>query len=201
MSELPRSDAASASPPGRLVVLSGPSGVGKSRIRQDVVRRTAAQFSVSATTRRPRVGEVDGRDYRFVDRTAFEAMIAENRLLEWAEVFGQYYGTPAEPVRRALAAGRTVLLEIDVQGARQVRRAMPDAAFVLIVPPDDEELRRRLAGRGTEDADALVQRLATAQKELAAARNSAMYDYEIVNDDLETAVDEVVAIIRGLEQA
>ena len=119
---------------GKLVVVSGPSGVGKSTIDKEVVERSGAIFSVSITTRQPRPDEVDGRDYRFVDRETFERMIQRDRLLEWAEVFGNLYGTPSEPVRQAIADGQTILLEIDVQGALQVHEKMPDATFVLIAP-------------------------------------------------------------------
>jgi guanylate kinase len=183
--------------PGKLVVVSGPSGVGKSTIDQRAVDATKAEYSCSATTRPPRPGEVDGRDYRFVDRETFEKMIADGELLEWAEVFGNYYGTPAEPVKRALQQGRTILLEIDVQGALQVHEAMPDATFVLIVPPSLDDLKRRLGGRGTEDADTLAQRFGKARDELAEARESGVYTVEIVNDDLDEAVDELIEVIRA----
>jgi len=188
-------DAVNQAKQGRLIVISGPSGVGKSTIVREARSRTEAAFSVSATTRPPRPGEVDGTDYLFVDRPAFEKMIAAGELLEWAEVFGQLYGTPAEPVRRALDDGRTVLLDIDVQGGIQVHRAMPSATFVLIVPPGDEELARRLRGRGTEDPQAAAARLAQAKREMDAAEASGAYEYKVVNDELGAAIDEVVAIL------
>ncbi len=181
---------------GRLVVISGPSGVGKSTISREVLRRSGATFSVSATTRQPRPGEVDGRDYRFVDRPAFERMIEQGELLEWAEVFGNLYGTPVGPVRDAMAAGKVVLLEIDVQGGLQVHEKMPSATFVLIEPPDDEELRRRLTGRGTEDDETLTRRLGKAREELRVARQSGAYDRVVVNRDIETAVREIVEIVN-----
>jgi len=184
-----------ANPSGRLVVISGPSGAGKSSIVCRVRQRTGAVFSVSATTRRPRAGEADGRDYRFVDRDAFEKMVAAGQLLEWAEVFGYRYGTPAKPVREALAAGKTVLLEIDVQGGLQVHAKMPGATFVLIVAPSDAELRRRLAGRGTEPPDVVDRRLAKAREEIRAAEASGVYTHTVVNDDLDRAADRVVAIL------
>jgi len=184
-----------ANPSGRLVVISGPSGAGKSSIVCRVRQRTGAVFSVSATTRRPRAGEADGRDYRFVDRDAFEKMVAAGQLLEWAEVFGDRYGTPAKPVREALAAGKTVLLEIDVQGGLQVHAKMPGATFVLIVAPSDAELRRRLAGRGTEPPDVVDRRLAKAREEIRAAEASGVYTHTVVNDDLDRAADRVVAIL------
>ena len=177
-------------------MVSGPSGVGKSTITREVIRRTGADFSVSATTRRPREGEVDARDYVFVDPGAFQQMIDRDELLEWAEVFGQRYGTPAGPVREALAAGRTVVLEIDVQGALQVHRKMPDATFLLIAPPDGAELARRLHGRGSEDAEGAAKRLEKAAQEIQAARRSGVYNHCVVNDDLEAAIARVVEIVN-----
>jgi guanylate kinase len=181
---------------GKLVVLSGPSGVGKSTISAEAVRRTGARFSVSATTRPPRAGEADGRDYFFVDRATFERMVEEGKFLEHAEVFGHLYGTPAEPVRKAIEDGKTLLLDIDVQGGLQVARVMPEATFILIVPPSMEELRRRLAGRGSEDVAALERRLAKASLEIDTARNSGVYKDVVVNDDLARATDEVVRIMN-----
>ena len=188
-------DSASLSDKGKLVVISGPSGVGKSSIVREVLARTGAVFSVSATTRRPRPGETDGREYHFVDRPTFEAMIARGELLEWAEVFGDYYGTPAGPVREAIDAGRTVILEIDIQGGLQVHEKHPQAVFVLILPPSEAELRRRLAGRGTEANGSLQQRLAKAAEEIRTARDSGVYTHLVVNDDLERAIQEVVEIV------
>jgi len=181
---------------GKLVVISGPSGVGKGTIARRVMAQTGAAFSVSATTRAPRPGEIDGRDYRFVDRGTFEKLVADGQMLEWAEVFGQLYGTPREPVRQTVQAGGTILLDIDVQGGLQVHDAMPDATFVLIVPPSDEELARRLHGRGSEDAAAAGRRLEKAKKEIAAATRSGVYNHTVINDDLETAVSEVIRIVQ-----
>lgn len=180
---------------GRLIVISGPSGVGKSSIVGQVRTRTGAEFSVSATTREPRAGEQDGRDYHFVDRAAFEKMIADRQLLEWAEVFGDYYGTPASGVRRALAQAKTIILDIDVQGAIQVQRKMPQATFVLIVPPSGAELQHRLAGRGSDTPQAVQRRLAQAQNELRIARESGIYHHTVVNDDLKQAIDKVTEIV------
>jgi len=178
------------------VVVTGPSGVGKSTIVSRVRAETGAAFSVSATTRVPRPGEVDGREYRFCDRTTFEKMIAADELLEWAEVFGDYYGTPAAAVTAALDEGRTIVLEIDVQGGLQVHAKAPSATFVLIVPPDDAELKRRLAGRGTENAEAVERRFAKAKEEIQTALESGVYTNTVVNDDLDAAVAQVVEIVK-----
>ncbi len=181
---------------GRLVVVTGPSGAGKSSIVRQVLSRTGAVFSVSATTRPPRPGEVDGRDYSFVDRPAFEKMIADGEFLEWAEVFGNYYGTPTAAARRALAEGKTVILEIDVQGGLQVHRKAPGATFVLVRPPSEAELKRRLAGRGTESPEMIERRVYKARDEIRAAEDSGVYTNSVVNDDLAAAVERVVAIIK-----
>jgi guanylate kinase len=182
--------------PGRLIVITGPSGVGKSTIVRRVLRKTGAAYSVSVTTRPPRAGEREGVDYRFVDRAAFEKMVRQRQLLEHAEVFGQAYGTPAEPVRRAIGQGRSIILEIDVQGGLQVRRRMPQATFILILPPGEEELKRRLRGRGTEAAAAVRRRLAQARREIETARRSGAYTFTVVNDNLDGAVRRVVEILR-----
>ena len=181
---------------GKLVVISGPSGSGKSTIAAEVIKRTDAKFSVSVTTRSPRPGEVAGRHYRFVSGAEFEIIRRSGELLEWAEVFGRLYGTPTKAVAEALESGQDVLLDIDVQGGMQVHDKMPSATFVLIVPPDSEELARRLCGRGTEDQAELAERLAQAKAETAAARDTGIYDHEIVNDDLERTIDQVVDIVN-----
>ncbi len=181
---------------GKLVVVTGPSGVGKSTVVREVLRRTGATYSVSVTTRPARRDEADGSAYRFVDRPAFERMIADGELLEWAEVFGELYGTPAAPVREEIDAGSVVILEIDVQGGLQVAAAMPDARFVLLLPPGEAELERRLRGRRTESERELSERLTKAKQEIAAAIDSGVYNYQITNSDLETAVQQVAEIVN-----
>lgn len=163
-------------------------------VRRLLDARPDLAFSVSLTTRPARPGEVDGRDYRFVPDSDFDRMIETNGFLEWAEVFGERYGTPAEPVEAARGAGRDVLLELDVQGARAVRDRVPDAILVFLQPPSEEELARRLRARGTEEGPALERRLAEARKEMAEA---SWFDRVVVNDRVEEAVAEVLAIIEG----
>jgi guanylate kinase len=181
--------------PARLTVLSGPTAVGKGT----VVARLAAEHpeifvSVSATTRPPRPGEVHGQHYLFVSPAEFDALIAEGALLEWAVVHGVHrYGTPRGPVLTALAAGRPALLEIDLQGARQVRASWPGAQFVFLVPPSWEELVRRLVGRGTETPEQREQRLETARAELAA---QVEFDHVVVNGEVGQAVEDLVALVR-----
>ncbi|MFW6062148.1 MAG: guanylate kinase [Planctomycetota bacterium] len=183
--------------PGRLVVVTGPSGAGKSTILRRVLSRTEAHFSVSATTREPREGELSGRDYFFVSRSTFEDMIEAGEMLEWAEVHGALYGTPAAPVVEKVSEGATVVLDVDVQGGLQVHQKHPEGTFVLIVPPKMDELRRRLEGRGTESQEKVERRLAKADEELKTARRSGVYNYEVVNDDLDRAIDELEDIVRG----
>jgi guanylate kinase len=175
----------------RLTVLAGPTAVGKGTVSADIRRRyPEVWLSVSATTRPRRPGEEDGRHYHFVDEGTFDAMIAADELLEWAVVHGRHrYGTPRRAVEEALTAGRPALLEIDLQGARQVRASMPGALFVFLAPPSWEELVRRLVGRGTEGEAERERRLATARVELAAESE---FDVTIVNDDVHRATDELV---------
>ncbi|HEV7756503.1 MAG TPA: guanylate kinase [Mycobacteriales bacterium] len=179
--------------PSRLTVLSGPSGVGKGSVVAEIRRsHPEVWLSVSATTRTPRPGEVDGVQYHFVDRAGFERMVAAGEMLEWAEYAGNLYGTPRGPVEERLAAGTYALLEIELQGARQVRRAMPEARLVFLAPPSREELARRLVGRGTEDEAAIAERLGVAEVELAAARE---FDVVLVNDTVTHAAEELVQLL------
>ena len=180
----------------RLTVLAGPTAVGKGTVAAYVrEHHPEVWLSVSATTRRPRPGEVDGVHYHFVDDAEFDRMAREGELLEWAVVHGRAkYGTPRGPVERALAAGRPALLEIDLQGARQVRETMPDALFVFLAPPTWDELVRRLVGRGTEDEEEREARLDTARVELAAAEE---FDVTVLNDDVRRAADELVSLMRN----
>jgi guanylate kinase len=174
-------------------VLSGPSGVGKStvlaRIREDYPQLWP---SVSVTTRRPRPGEVDGREYFFVDDQEFDRMIAAGELLEWARFVGHRHGTPRAPVEEKLAAGTPVLLEIDLAGARQVRAAVPDALLVFLAPPSWDELVRRLNGRGTEAPEVIARRLEEARVEMAAEPE---FDVTLVNTSVRDVCDELVALI------
>jgi guanylate kinase len=174
-----------------LTVLAGPTAVGKGTVSADIRERyPQVWLSVSATTRARRPGEVDGRHYHFVSDAEFDRMVAAGELLEWAVVHGlNRYGTPRRPVVEVLAAGRPALLEIDLQGARQVRERMPEALFVFLAPPSWDELVRRLVGRGTEDQAERERRLATAREELAAESE---FDVTIVNHDVHVAADELV---------
>jgi guanylate kinase len=175
-----------SSSPGRLLLITGPSGVGKgtlvARLRE---RHPDLWLSVSATTRAPRAGEEEGHHYFFLDRAAFERQVATGGFLEWAEFAGNLYGTPRGAVQERLEAGRTVLLEIELEGARQVRRSFPAGFQVLLRPPSFEELERRIRGRGTDSEEAIARRLARAREELAA---EAEFDAVVVNDDLERAL-------------
>jgi len=183
--------------PARLTVLAGPTAVGKGTVSADLrARYPEVWLSVSATTRAPRPGEIDGVHYHFLTTEEFDRLDAEGELLESAVVHGRNrYGTPRGPVEARLAAGEPALLEIDLQGARQVRETMPDARFVFLAPPSWEELERRLVGRGTEGPEERERRLATARVELAAESE---FDHVIINDDVHRATDELVSVI-GLE--
>lgn len=182
----------------RLTVVSGPSGVGKSSVLSEVRRQVPeVYFSVSATTRAPRPGEIDGVHYHFVSVAEFERMIADGEMLEHARYAGNFYGTPRKPVQEAIAAGKPAVLEIELQGARQVRQAWPDAQLVMLLPPSWDELVDRLTGRGTEPADVVEKRLAAARDELAAEPE---FDETVVNADVQSATSELVRLILGHEK-
>ncbi|WP_192720688.1 MULTISPECIES: guanylate kinase [unclassified Mycobacterium] len=180
-----------------VLVLSGPSAVGKSSVVRCLRDRLPdLHFSVSVTTRAPRPGEVDGVDYTFVTADRFQQLIDEGALLEWAEIHGGLHrsGTPAAPVREATEAGRPVLIEVDLAGARAVKQAMPEVITVFLAPPSWEELESRLVGRGTETAEVMARRLATARAELAAQGD---FDEVVVNSELESACTELVSLLVG----
>lgn len=182
-------------PAGRMVVISGPSGAGKSTICRRLIKDPRVQFSVSATTRPPRKGEVDGRDYLFLSPEQFRELRAHGRFLEQAEVHGHLYGTLADQMESAIAAGKVFLLEIDVQGANQLRAQDIPGLFLFIAPPDLETLRRRLVARATDAPEVVERRLAKAEDEY---RERVKYDHVIVNDDLESALAQVKRLI-GLD--
>ena len=188
---------------GRLIVVSGPSGAGKSTlIRASLEELPELAYSVSATTRRPRPGEVDGIDYIFLSRQEFERWIQEGRFLEWAEYSGNLYGTPERKVEEYLDEGKSVILELELQGARQVRVKRPDAVMVFVRAPSLEETRRRLTGRATESEEALESRLATAVGEVAARDE---FDHEVINENRERArkdmIEKMESIVRGGKDA
>jgi guanylate kinase len=181
---------------GRLIVVSGPSGAGKSTlIRQALDAIPELAYSVSATTRKPREGEVNGRDYIFLTREEFEKWIEEGRFLEWAEYSGNLYGTPEYRVDEFLRSGLSVILEIELQGARKVRDKRPDAVMVFVRAPSLEETRKRLRGRATEDSEAMERRMTTALTEVAAREE---FDREIVNGDRDTAQSDIIETITRI---
>jgi guanylate kinase len=181
----------------RLTVLAGPTAVGKGTIAAEIRKNhPEVWISVSVTTRHPRPGEVHGKHYYFVSDEEFDRLTSDEQLLEWAVVHrGARYGTPREPVEQALAAGRPALLEIDLQGARQVRETMPEALFVFLKPPSWEELVRRLVGRGTESEEERERRLETARDELAAEEE---FDVTVVNSEIHVASEELVTLMTGV---
>ncbi|MDR3190347.1 MAG: guanylate kinase [Lactobacillaceae bacterium] len=180
---------------GVLIVLSGPSGVGKGTVRKALFEEADIdfQYSISMTTRSPRAGEVDGEDYFFVTREEFEQNIAEGNMLEYAEYVGNYYGTPKSFIDQTLASGRDAFLEIDVQGALQVKEKMPEGAYIFLTPPDLDALKERLVGRGTEAMDVINRRVSTAASEI---RMMANYDYAVINDEVATAVNRIKDIVK-----
>ncbi len=180
---------------GKLYVVAAPSGAGKTTlVRMLLANEPEVRLSISYTTRGPRPGEVSGREYHFTGVEAFREMIARGDFLEWAEVHGNYYGTSKTGIADQLAAGHDVLLEIDWQGARQVRALFPAALGIFILPPSPEELSRRLVGRGTDSTEVIARRLAAAQAEM---RHVGEFDYVIINDVLERALDDLRSILRA----
>ncbi|MBE6888889.1 MAG: guanylate kinase [Oscillospiraceae bacterium] len=180
---------------GLLFVVSAPAGCGKDTILEQVLEKAEnVGYSVSATTRAPRPGEVDGTHYFFLSRERFEQMIAEGAVLEYTEYCGNYYGTPKKGVEDMLAEGKDVILKIEVEGAMNIKKLFPECCLVFILPPSMKELERRLRKRGTEDEETIMRRIAQAKNEIDTALN---YDYFVVNDDLEDAVSDLMAVIRG----
>lgn len=180
---------------GLLIVLSGPSGVGKGTVRAAVFKNNIFNYvySVSATTRQMRPGEVDGKDYYFVKREEFEQLIANEALLEYAEYVGNYYGTPIQKIEENLKDGKDVFLEIEVQGALKVRERMPEGIFIFLAPPNLQELESRITGRGTDDMSVIYERMQMAREEIELMQH---YDYVVVNDEVENAVNKINAIIQ-----
>jgi len=180
---------------GLLIVISGASGTGKGTVCKELLaRERGVAFSVSATSRAPREGEQDGREYYFRTRAEFEAMIAEGAFLEYADVYGNYYGTPLAPIEARRSAGEDILLEIDTQGALNVMERCPDGTFIFLLPPSLEELRCRITGRGTESEESLARRLAAARDEIRLGRR---YRYAVLNDTVEDATARIQTILAA----
>lgn len=181
---------------GLLIVLSGPSGVGKGTVRKAIFESedNDFQYSVSMTTRNKRIGEVEGVDYYFRSREEFEALIESGEMLEYAEYVGNYYGTPLSYVEQTLNEGKDVFLEIEVQGAQQVKEKVPDGVFIFLTPPDLAELRSRIIGRGTDSVEVIDERMRVAREEI---EMMALYDYAVVNDEVSLAVNRIKDIIAS----
>jgi guanylate kinase len=180
---------------GKLIVLTGPSGVGKGTLLRSLLQRHPELYlSVSATTRQPRPGEIDGQHYYFVSRDKFEQMVSAGELLEWAEYAGNYYGTPRTPVERQVQLGQSVILEIEVVGARKIHHTFPTALRLFVLPPSLAELEQRIRGRGQDSEEAIARRLSRAKAEIEAANE---FDVQIVNDDMEQALLLIEAAIFG----
>jgi len=177
---------------GILIVLSGPSGAGKGTICKSLLKQTDIQYSISATTRSPRAGEKDGREYFFITKEDFENKIKEDGFLEWAKVYDNYYGTPKKFVEDVLAQGKDCILEIDPQGAQKVRAKKPDSVLVFIAPPSMQELKNRITNRATENLSEINKRLSCAKEEMLCMQN---YDYVVINDQVEKAVEKIKAIL------
>ena len=184
---------------GILIVVSGFSGAGKGTLMKELLKTyDNYALSVSMTTRKPRPGEEEGKSYFFVDKDTFEETIAKDGLIEYASYCGNYYGTPKAPVEESLAAGQDVLLEIEVTGAKNIRTLAPEATLLFVIPPSMKELRRRLEGRGTEDAATIERRLAVAKEEL---RQYGLYDYVVLNDTVESCADQIETIMEAQKRA
>jgi len=184
---------------GKLIVFAGPSGVGKGTLLRSLLdKHPDLYLSISATTRPPRPGEINGHHYYFVSRDRFETMVAEGQLLEWAEFAGNYYGTPRQPVERAIAEGKFVVLEIELEGARQVRKTFPEGMQIFILPPSEEELERRIRARGQDSEAAIARRLQRAKAEIAAADE---FDLKIINDDFDRAIAALEAALFAVVPA
>ncbi|HLQ40819.1 MAG TPA: guanylate kinase [Tetragenococcus sp.] len=181
---------------GLLIVLSGPSGVGKGTVRKAIFESedNDFQYSISMTTRKQRIGEIEGQDYFFRTREEFEQMIQSGQMLEYAEYVGNYYGTPLPYVEKTLSEGKDVFLEIEVQGALQVKEKVPDGVFIFLTPPDLTELRSRITGRGTDSEEIIDQRMKVARDEI---EMMSLYDYAVVNDEVNKAVDRIKHIITS----
>lgn len=183
---------------GRLFLISGPSGSGKDTVLTEVFKLfPEIEFSISSITRKMREGEVQGEKYNFISREEFEQMLREDKLLEHNVFVGNYYGTPREPVEKCISEGKDIFVEIDVNGAAQIREKMPQAISIFVMPPSMSRLRERLTSRGTEKADVIEKRLTEAAREIKRANE---YDYIVINDELSKAVEEVADIIRGKSQ-
>ena len=180
---------------GLLIVISGASGTGKGTVCKELLaRESGIAYSVSATSRAPRAGEEEGREYYFRTREEFEQMIADGAFLEYADVYGNYYGTPLAPIEKRRAAGEDILLEIDTQGALNVMERCPDGTFIFLLPPSLEELHRRIMGRGTESEESLVRRLAAARDEILLGKR---YRYAVLNDAVEAATERIQTILAA----
>lgn len=180
---------------GILVVVSGFSGAGKGTLMKELLKRyDNYALSISATTRSPREGELDGREYFFVDKDRFQQMIAEGELIEYAQYVNHYYGTPRDYVERQMASGKDVILEIEIQGAMKIKEQFPESLLLFVTPPSAEELQKRLVGRGTETADVIAQRLSRAYEE---SEGMDAYDYIVVNDDLDVCAAEVQKFVEA----